>query len=65
MGLELFEANFLHFLLTNQKISSNWGKSHIKFSEGRRQEKYASPANVLPRMFFKLFSEGRRQEKIF
>ena len=33
-------------------------------SEGRRQEKYESPADVLPRNFIYLFSEGRRQEKI-
>ena len=33
-------------------------------SEGRRQEKYESPADVLPRKSILIFSEGRRQEKI-
>ena len=33
------------------------------FPEGRRHEKYASPADVIPRKIFNQFSEGCRHEK--
>ena len=65
MGLELFEAHFFDTFFRRIKkfLQIGW-KSRIKFSVGRRQKKYETPTDVLPRKIILLFSEGRQQEKI-